>query len=66
VQHDPGDQAQNRSAPGIGLGQVIPTTKSVCNAFIEPPWPVVDQGTGSPDRQTFRGFIVQFKGRLEA
>jgi len=46
---------------GFGIGQVIPTPKTVFNAFIEPQISVADKGAGWPKWQVFLGFNMQFK-----
>jgi len=46
---------------GLGIGQVIPTSKVVYNVFIEPQWSVADKGAGYPQWQIFMGFNMQFK-----
>jgi hypothetical protein len=46
---------------GIGIGQVIPTSKVVYNVFVEPQWSVADKGAGYPEWQIFVGFNMQFK-----
>lgn len=46
---------------GLGIGQVIPTSKVVYNVFIEPQWSVADKGAGYPKWQIFVGFNMQFK-----
>lgn len=46
---------------GLGIGQVIPTSKVVYNVFIEPQWSVADKGAGYPKWQIFMGFNMQFK-----
>lgn len=46
---------------GIGIGQVIPSSKVVYNVFIEPQWSVADKGAGYPEWQLFMGFNMQFK-----
>lgn len=46
---------------GFGIGQVIPTEKTVFNVFVEPQVSVADKGAGWPEWQVFLGLNMQFK-----
>ena len=46
---------------GLGIGQVIPSSKTIFNLFIEPQVSVADKGAGWPKWQVFVGLNTQFK-----
>ena len=48
---------------GLGIGQVVPTSGAVFNAFIEPQFTVLSRGAGQPELQVFVGFNTQFLKR---
>ena len=46
---------------GLGIGQVIPSSKTIFNLFIEPQVSVAEKGAGCPKWQVFVGLNTQFK-----